>query len=181
MAGLATSAAAQQTMKFTIQNGKMVNSSGAPPAAGNTSSQMTQGQQLEVSREQQYMLAALSALMQGDFAKAEDLYSQVIQYNPANSEAWLQRAVVRRETQNAQGMAVDARRALSQLNAEIQASPRNGTLYHQRSVALRLLKSFDLAKKDLLTAMQLKGKSSVSFQNDLQAIELERRMASAAR
>lgn len=163
-----------QTHSFKIRDGKVVSNGGqAAQQAGDAAT--------AANREQQYMFAALSALMQKDYAQAERLYSQVIQHNQANSEAFLQRAVVQRELRNVPAMKADAKVALRLLTAEIRLQPRKHRLYHQRSMALRLLGAFDHAKKDLLTAVQLKGKSTLAYQNDLRAIELEKRMVRSAR
>lgn len=182
MASLPVSAYAQTTTQhFTIRNGKLVGGDTAAPQASGAASSGNSGGGITLNSEQQYMIAALSALVQKDLPRAESLYSQVISMNGSNSEAYLQRGIARRESGDTHGMTSDAKMALTLLNNEIRQHPREVNLYRKRSMALRLLQSFDLAKKDLLTAMQLTGKSSVTLQNDMQAIELERRMASAAR
>lgn len=168
---------AQQTMRFTIKNGELVN----PPAAQNPATGETpasaENKTATFNQEQQWMFAALSAMVQRKYEEAEQLYSQIIDQNGAHAEAYLQRAVARRELKKTSDMTKDARMALSLLNGQLKAKPNDADLYYNRSMAERLLHEFDAAKKDLLTAMQLKGTSGVTYQNDLQAIELERKMA----
>ena len=168
---LPVAAHAQIKQKFTIHNGKMVSGT---QAAGNSSSGSSK---ITINQAQEVIFKAQQSLMKGDYAGAEALYSQAIALDNSNIQAYLHRGVVRRERRDYQGMDADARIALALTNNAIRANPRDPDGYYERSLALRLLYQFDQARKDVLAAMQLGGKPSLK--NDLQAIELERKIAAS--
>jgi tetratricopeptide (TPR) repeat protein len=157
---------AQMTQKIIIRDGKIV--AGDKQNSGNVA----------LSEAQQLIFKAQQSLMKGDFASAEALYSEAIARDSSNVQAYLHRGVVRRERHEWRGVDADARMAVTLANGTIQANPRDPDGYYDRSLALRLLQQYDLAKKDVQTAIQLGGKASL--RNDLQAIELERKMALSA-
>gem|GEM_PF-2376627 len=128
---------------------------------------------LQISNDQKIMLEAANKLVQRDYRTAENMYSQAIAVNRVNIEAYLQRAVVRRELGDEAGMATDARSVIGLADNALQQSPNNPTLYYQRGMGYRLLREFDQAKNDIVTGMQIGGKSN--WKTDLQAIELERK------
>ncbi len=130
-----------------------------------------------LNESQKLVFKAQQSLIKGDYAGAEALYTQAIAQDNSNIQAYLHRGVVRREQRNSRGVDADARAALSLANDSIRVSPRDPDGYYNRSLALRLLYQFDQAKKDVLAAIQLGGKASL--RNDLQAIELERRIAAS--
>jgi len=129
----------------------------------------------EMNQTQKLMFEGAKYSMARQFKEADAVYSQIIASDGGNTEAYLQRAVVRRELGDESGKVSDARNAVALASASLQANPRDFNLYYQRSLALRLLKQFDGARRDLNAAMQLGG--SVTWQNDLQAIDLEQKMA----
>ncbi len=120
------------------------------------------------------MLAAFQYFVKRDYRRAEKLYSQPIATNQGNIEAYLQRGLTRREMGDAPGAASDGRSAVLLASAALKSDLRDGRLYYQRSMGLRLLRQFDLTAQDMLAAIQLTGKQH--WQTDLKAIELERKM-----
>ncbi|MFO0389185.1 MAG: hypothetical protein ACK502_05640 [Alphaproteobacteria bacterium] len=156
--------------KIIIRDGKIV--SGALPSSGDT--KQNSGA-VAISESQRFMFKAQQSVMKKDLATAEALYTEAIARDGSNVQAYLHRGVVRRELHDYRGVDADARMAVTLANNVIRANPRDPDGYYERSMALRLLKQFDLARKDVLAAIQLGGKPSLS--NDLQAIELERKMA----
>ncbi|MDX1974683.1 MAG: hypothetical protein SFT92_03295 [Rickettsiales bacterium] len=121
------------------------------------------------------ILEAAKHVMEGDYRGAERIYSDILSRNDSNVEAHVQRAIVRRELKNPSGVQSDALTAVQLASAALQTQPRSYSLYYQRSQALRLLGEFDKAKADLLKARKLAGGNRWS--TDLQAIEMERRIA----
>lgn len=128
---------------------------------------------LQIPNDQKIMLEAANRLVQKDFRGAESMYSQAIAVNRANIEAYLQRAVARRELGDEPGMSSDARSVILLANNALQQAPNNPTLYYQRGMGYRLLRAFDQAKNDIITGMRIGGKNN--WKTDLQAIELERK------
>lgn len=161
---------AQMKQKIVIRDGKIV--SGTLSANGEKT-RSSGG--LVIGEAQQFIFKAQQSVLKGDWATAETLYSEAIARDGANLQAYLHRGVVRREKRDWRGVDADARMALALANRNVSAHPRDPDGYYERSMALRLLRQFDLAKKDVITAIQLGGKQSL--RNDLQAIELERKMA----
>jgi hypothetical protein len=133
------------------------------------------GPSVQIAPEQKMMFDAANLIVQRDFKGAESLYSQVIAMSRGNIEAYLQRGVVRREMGDEAGMMSDARNVVILANNALQQAPRDPTLYYRRGMGFRLLREFDQAKNDILTGMRIGGKTN--WQNDLQAIDLERKVA----
>lgn len=133
------------------------------------------GASVQIPPEQKMMFDAANKIVQRDFKDAESLYSQVIAMNRGNIEAYLQRAVVRREMGDEPGMQSDAGSVVTLANSALQQNPRDPTLYYQRGMGFRLLHQFDQAQSDIATGMRIGGKTN--WQNDLQAIDLERKAA----
>ena len=148
---------------------------GAAPVFAQTTQTFVIGgaSNLKISNDQKIMLEAANKLVQKDYSTAESMYSQAIAVNGGNIEAYLQRAVVRRELGDDQGMTADARSVIMLSNNALQQSPNNPTLYYQRGMGYRLLRHFDQARSDISTGMQIGGKGN--WKTDLQAIELERK------
>lgn len=121
------------------------------------------------------MLAAAGKMSEGKLKEAEILYSQALAANGGNVNAYLQRALARRDLGDTEGMATDARQAVALISARLEQNPGKANLYYQRSLAERLLRQFDAAEKDLRAAIRLSNKSE--WTNDLTALELERKMA----
>lgn len=128
---------------------------------------------LQIANDQKIMLEAANKLVQKDYRSAESMYTQAIALNQGNIEAYLQRAVARREMEDENGMASDARAVISLADNALQQNPKNPTLYYQRGMGYRLLHQFDQARDDITMGMQIGGKSN--WKTDLQAIELERK------
>lgn len=164
-------AQAQVKQTFTLRDGKLMNAQKPSEASGSSH------QPVVIDGDQQLIFKAQASLVSGDYAQAEALYTQAINLDGSNIEAYLQRAAVRRELGDAKGVDSDGRRALALVNGALQAEPREAGLYYKRSMALRFLRQFDAARNDVLTAINLGGKPSL--RNDLQAIELERKMAAS--
>ena len=158
---------AQMKQKFSIRDGKLVGGTSAAvegvPA---------------ISEAQQLIFQAQKSVMKGDFVTAEEFYTKSIALDGSNTQAYLHRAVIRREQRNYRGMDADARMAYELSNRSVAAKPRDPDGYYDRSLALRLLRHFDQARQDVMTAIQFGGKPSLK--NDLQAIELERKIAVSA-
>lgn len=130
---------------------------------------------LTISQDQKLMLAAAGKMSEGKLKEAEILYSQALAANGGNVNAYLQRALARRDLGDTEGMATDARQAVALISARLEQNPGKANLYYQRSLAERLLRQFDAAEKDLRAAIRLSNKSE--WTNDLTALELERKMA----
>jgi tetratricopeptide (TPR) repeat protein len=156
------------TQSFVIKNGKV-----AGGAAGGNSGQAG----VTLSDEQKLMFEAPAKIMARDYQGAEAIYTRVLAMNGGNTEAYLQRGIVRRELGNKAGMQSDARAAVTLANTQLQRSGRNAHLYYQRAMGLRLLGRFAEAKRDLQTGMSLSGNQN--WQTDLKAIELEEKMAAS--
>jgi Tfp pilus assembly protein PilF len=133
------------------------------------------GSNVQFSNDQKIMLEAASKLVQNDFANAENLYTQAIAINGSNIEAYLQRAVVRREMHTDNGMASDANTVIALANNALQQNPNDPNLYYQRGMGYRLLRQFDQARDDITNGMRIGGKDN--WKTDLKAIELERKTA----
>jgi tetratricopeptide (TPR) repeat protein len=128
---------------------------------------------LQITNDQQVLFEAANKVMNRDFASAEGLYSQAIAMNGRNIDAWLQRAVTRRELGNEAGMQSDARTVIALSDEALQQTPQNANLFYERGMGYRLLRDYDKAREDISTGMRIGGRSS--WQTDLQAIELERK------
>lgn len=126
-------------------------------------------------QDQKLMLEAAKKMTDMDYKGAEALYGQALAVNGGNIDAYLQRGLARRDLGNIAGMEADARQAIALVNARLAQAPNDADLYYQRSLGARLLKRFDDAEKDLRAAIRLS--SSTKWNNDLKALELERRMA----
>lgn len=129
--------------------------------------------QVRIGDDQRLMFEAAQNVMKGDYKGAESLYSQAIAANGRNTEAYLQRAVVRRELGNASGAASDGGMVVGLSNQAIQANPRNALLYYQRGMGYRMQKDYVHAKQDLQAAIRMGGKPS--WATDLKAIDLEQK------
>jgi len=146
--------------------------SGAATAQTQT---FTIGGGMQFAPEQKYLFEAANAFVQGDFSTANSLYSQAISLNANNTDAYLQRAAVRRELGDNAGMQADAQRVIELSNRALEQNPHNPNAYYERGMAHRLLKEFDDAKADITKGMRIGGKSN--WQTDLKAIEMERKYA----
>ncbi len=129
---------------------------------------------IKIAPEQQYMLKAAQYVMAKKFQEAESLYSQVIAANNQYIDAYLQRAVIRRELGNQNGSAGDAVIATRLADRLLQNSPQNARLYYQRASGYRLLKEFAKARADYNMALSLNNTSA--WRADLQAMALEEKM-----
>jgi tetratricopeptide (TPR) repeat protein len=154
-AGFAAASSAQ-TQTMVIQNGKMA---------------QTGGVQIQIGADLQLMFDAQQKVMKHDYRGAEASYSRAIAANGGNIEAYLQRAVTRRELGDVRGEASDASTAITLANAALQSSPNNALLFYQRGMGFRLLRDFPQAKQDLATAIRMSGKPS--WETELRATELE--------
>ncbi len=172
LCALPEAAFAQQKQTFTIRGGKLVGGSGA--ASGQQQGGGGQASRLVIDQDQQLIFSATASVLKKDYPTAEKLYSQALAIDSSNINAYLQRGFVRREMGNTQGVESDARTAITLANNALKSNPRDSDIYYQRSMALRLIHQFELAKKDILTALQLGGKQSL--QNDLKAIDLEQKI-----
>lgn len=123
------------------------------------------------------MLGAAQQVMKGDYQSAERSYTEMIEAGQQDANIYIQRATIRRELQDQKGSLSDAQIAAQLASRDIAANPNNSSAYHMRSRALRLLGRFDEASRDLKHAMRLNGRKE--WQNDFQAIEMERRLAKA--
>lgn len=133
------------------------------------------GAAAEIGPEQKQMFEASAKFVKFDYKGAEAAYTEVLQMNGRNINAYVQRGVVRRELGNKEGTRSDATMALNLIDAALRQEQGNANLYYERSLANRLLKQFDAAEKDLRMAMRLNA--SANWENDLKAIALERKMA----
>lgn len=133
------------------------------------------GSNVQFSNDQKIMLEAAGKLVQRDYSTAENLYTQAIAINGRNIEAYLQRAVVRREMHNDDGMSSDANTVIALANDALQQNPNDPNLYYQRGMGFRLLRQFDQARDDITNGMRIGGKDN--WKTDLKAIELERKTA----
>lgn len=159
------------SQKFVIRDGKMVNSGGT--AKGGAASLPKGG--VHIGDSQKLMFAASKKIVERDYRSAEAIYTQVIASNNGNTDAYLQRALVRRELKDTQGMAADAKAAIVLASHTLKNNPNKASAWYQRSLGLRFLKQFDQARADLNKAIALKGRAE--WQTDLKAIELEQKMA----
>ncbi len=132
------------------------------------------GANVSISSDQKLMLEAANKFVQNDLSGAESLYTQAIALNGNNTEAYLQRAVVRRELHNEEGMVSDAKTVIGLSNNALQRNPNDPTVYYQRGMGYRLLRQFDQAKADITNGMQIGGKKN--WETDLKAIEIERKV-----
>lgn len=130
--------------------------------------------QVSIGPEPLMMLEASQHVLKGEFPRAEILYSQVIATNPGNLQAYIQRAIVRREMKDRKGMEADAIEVLNQTNMGISKDPGNADLYYHRGTAFRLLKDFPKARADIQEAITLSPNDS--WRQDLMAIDLEEKM-----
>lgn len=154
----ATTASAQtQQLVFTSKGGK-----------ANT--------QILMNSDQKLMLEAAQKVMKKEYPAAETLYSQAILANGGNIDAYLQRAMVRRELNNPAGVQQDARMAVVLANNALQKNNRNATLFYQRGMGFRLLKDFAQARQDIAGAIRMGG-GSASWQSDLDGITMEEKAA----
>lgn len=151
----------------------LIMASTAPAAAQTQTFVFGNAPNIQLSNDQKIMLEAANKLVQRDYRSAEGMYTQAIALNGSNIEAYLQRAVARREMGDQNGMAADATTVINLSNSQLQQNPRDPTLYYQRGMGYRLLRQFDQARNDITTGMQIGGKSN--WKTDLQAIELERK------
>lgn len=132
---------------------------------------------LIISPAQQLLLEASQFVSKKDFASAEQIYSQIISSDGGNIDAYLQRAVVRREMDNHQGSKRDATMVTRLANATLQRDPDDAESFYHRGKAHRLLYNFEQAKKDIITAIKLSGKNR--WRTELQAIALEEKIYGA--
>lgn len=127
--------------------------------------------QVQMSGDTQLMFSAMQKVMHRDFRGAEAIYSKVIEANPNNIEAWLQRALMRRELKDAAGARSDGHQAAAIADRELAKNPNDATLYYYRGMGLRYMKDYPDAERDIARAIQMSG--SASWKADLQATELE--------
>lgn len=128
---------------------------------------------LQITNDQKLMLEAANKFITRDYAAAENLYTQALAVNSGNVDAYLQRAAVRREMHNANGMASDAKMAVTLADSALQQNPNDPNLYYRRGMGYRLLGQFDQARSDIASGMRIGGPDT--WNTDLEAIELERR------
>ncbi|MDE3038142.1 MAG: hypothetical protein KGJ21_06810 [Pseudomonadota bacterium] len=130
---------------------------------------------MQIDGDTQVMLAAMQKVMQRDFRGAEELYGKAIAINPGNIEAWLQRALMRRELNDAAGTAADARQVVLLANRALALRPNDANLYYHRGMGYRFLRDFPDAERDIARAIRMSGQES--WKTDLQATELEEKEA----
>src|SRR4051812_8936471 len=106
---------AQTTQTFTLRNGKAVT---APGIAGAPA-------KIQISEDQKLMFAAARKMMEKDYQGAEALYTKAISVNNGNSNAYLQRGMVRRELHDSAGMIADARVVATLANNGLRQHPNN--------------------------------------------------------
>lgn len=130
--------------------------------------------QVNLGQEPMLMLQASQLVLNQEYGEAENVYSQVLVMNPNNLQAYIQRAIVRREMKNRRGMESDAVEVLNLTNLGLEKDPNNADLYYHRGTAYRLLKDFPKARADIQHALQLNPTDS--WRQDLIAIDLEEKM-----
>lgn len=159
----AMSSFAQTTQQtIIIQNGAVVNRNGGPV-------------QIAITEEQKLMFEAPKYVFHQEYKAAEAIYTRVLGMNPSNSEAYIQRGLVRREIADTAGATADGRAAVIISNNALSANPNNASLYYERSMGFRLLKQFEQARKDMQIAIQLSG--NTTWDTDMKAIDLEQKIA----
>ncbi len=130
---------------------------------------------LAIPHDQVIIINAAKEMAAGDYKAAEASYSKAIAVNASNANAYLQRALARRELGDAAGMTADAKHAVALVTQALSRNATSADLYYQRSLGKRLLKQFDDAEHDLRQAIQLNR--NAQWDNDLKALQLERKMA----
>lgn len=131
---------------------------------------------LQIGEEQKRMLEASQKVLKQDYAGALAIYDQIIAANGANTQAYLQRGIVRREMKDTAGSRADGAAALRLADMASQQSPQNAKVYYQRGSAHRLLGNFPEARADIEKAISLSPRPRSDWQADLRAIDLEAKM-----
>lgn len=150
---------AQTKQTFVFKDGKVQNA----------------GTKIVIPKEQAIMFEAAKKTTARDYKAADTLYTKAIAINNGNISAYLQRGLVRRQLGDERGAGADAERAIALVNLRLKQAPDDAELYYQRSLGARLLGQFNAAEKDLRYAISLSSRSE--WENDLKALELEKRMA----
>lgn len=127
--------------------------------------------QMQISGDTQVMLEAMRKVMHHDFRGAEALYGNAIAINPNNMDAWLQRALMRRELGDGAGAMSDGRQVVTLCNQGLAGNPNDANLYYHRGMGYRLLKDYPDAERDIAKAISMGGQAG--WKDDLQATELE--------
>jgi tetratricopeptide (TPR) repeat protein len=132
------------------------------------------GAKIVIGDDQRLMFAAMQAAIKKDYKTAEDMYSRMIALNPRDTNAYLQRGIMRRQMGNEAGALADGKSVVILANTSLQADPRAGALYYMRGMGFRLLKDYTQAEKDVQTAITQGGPPE--WKTDLRAIELEKKV-----
>ena len=117
------------------------------------------------------MLDAMQKVQQRDYKGAEQVYTTMLNANPQNSDAHLQRGVLRRELKDVRGSQEDARATISLANGQLMQNQRDAAAYHQRGMAYRLLGQYPQAMQDIDTSLKLGG--DTNWKSDLRDTALE--------
>ncbi len=132
-----------------------------------------------LDEEGMLMISAIQKTMQQDYRGAENDCTRVISINPYNTDAYLQRGVIRRLLGNEQGAYADGQSAYTIASGQLSKNPRNPEAYHQRGMAARLMGNYALAKQELRTSLELGG--DPDWKNDLRDTDLEEKASRGVR
>lgn len=130
-----------------------------------------------LSQESALSLEASKLAVAGKYQQAIGVYSRLIRIAPQDPDHYIQRGLMYRQIKQQGKGEVDGKVALELANRKIEkrSTGRSGAKnFWRRAMAYRLMHQYDLAKRDMKRAIQLRGDQR--WMSDLQAIELEKRI-----
>ena len=117
-------------------------------------------------------VAVTGTLRLNDHGEMVKIYDQLLQKEPANIDYHLARGRAKLKSGDRQGGLADIQTAQQLIDINLQAQPKNASLYSQKAMGFRLLEDYPSALEHIKRAIYL-DPNQETFHRDLRLIKSE--------